>query len=309
MTKWSDRADGNRGDERSGRRNRNQNRWQARKPTTKAIIKIQRETESVRTIKATFKDSRGNDVKERIHTFSDGDPKANLVELAEKLIQLGDRYKLFQDGKWAVLLQTGGRALHGRCERIWTRVTSSERNHATGTQARQREKFLELIKKSLQKILGSRIADNQIDAMQLGELNYDGHNHEAAVERLLEINDQIQYLAEDAESFSPKEMAKRIIPKNLKPSARLKWIEMGGKALSDPEEMIDLAGQISDMLEAKYEIECEQKQHRNRRSKRSNDDLKSDNESADNSKSKYSKSETTYQSNDKEAFKSSDESS
>ncbi len=104
--------------------------------------------------------------------------------------------------------------------------------------------------------------------MQLGELNYDGHDHEAAVERLLEINEQIQYLAEDAEIFSSKEMAKRIIPKNLKPSARLKWIEMDGKALHDSEEMIDLARQINDMLEAKYEIEREQKQHRNRRSER-----------------------------------------
>ena len=70
--------------------------------------------------------------------------------------------------------------------------------------------------------------------------------------------------------------------------------------------MINLTGQINDMLEAKHEFESKQKQHQNRRSKHIHNDYKPDDKSVDGSKSKYSESEKTYQNNNKEASKSND---
>ena len=78
---------------------------------TKAILKIKQADENDRQIKATFTDNEGNQVKELIPTFRDSDPGELLLELEKELLKFGSRYDLFQDGRWKLLGQIGGRAL------------------------------------------------------------------------------------------------------------------------------------------------------------------------------------------------------
>jgi hypothetical protein len=60
------------------------------------------------TVKATFTNIAGREVKENIHTFRDGQPGELLIEVEKQLLKLGNRYKLFQDGKWEELCELGG---------------------------------------------------------------------------------------------------------------------------------------------------------------------------------------------------------
>jgi hypothetical protein len=47
-------------------------------------------------------------------------------------------------------------------------------------------------------------------------------------------------------------MEKLIIPKNLKPQAKLKYIDKGGNNLHDEEEIIDLCCDIKEVLDIEY---------------------------------------------------------
>jgi hypothetical protein len=85
---------------------------------SKAILKIKQADENDRHIKATFTDNEGNQVKELVPIFRDSDPGELLLELEKELLNFGSRYDLFQDGRWKMLSQIGGRALKGRIGRI-----------------------------------------------------------------------------------------------------------------------------------------------------------------------------------------------
>ena len=50
-------------------------------------------------------------------------------------------------------------------------------------------------------------------------------------------------------------MARKIIPKNLKPLARLKYLNKGGDELRDKEDIIELCSKISNILDVKQDIE------------------------------------------------------
>ncbi len=43
----------------------------------------------------------------------------------------------------------------------------------------------------------------------------------------------------------------------LKPDARLKWIELKCKDLRDEDDMVELASEICDLLQAKHKIEMD----------------------------------------------------
>ena len=94
---------------------------------TKAILKIKQADENDRHIKATFTDNEGNQVKELVPIFRDSDPGELLLELEKELLNFGSRYDLFQDGRWKMLSQIGGRALKGRIGRIWRYTVDSKR--------------------------------------------------------------------------------------------------------------------------------------------------------------------------------------
>ena len=134
------------------------------------------------------------------------------------------------------------------------------------------------MQKSIQKILAKQIAENQVDEMRACNIGgYEGHDHETVVERVLKINSQLTLLSEDAEKVTMKEMARSIIPK---PDARLKWIEKDGKELTDEDDMIELAGKICDLLQAKHETDRKSK-HKSNRNKNNDDRNQNQNRGCD----------------------------
>ena len=80
--------------------------------------------------------------------------------------------------------------------------------------------------------LGDDAYDDQKDTMEKGELKYKGHNHEQLAERLFQINDDLELFHEDADKFSMRDMARKIIPQNLKMAARLKYSDKDGPELT-----------------------------------------------------------------------------
>jgi hypothetical protein len=90
------------------------------------------------------------------------------------------------------------------------------------------------------KYFGKDAGDDQKTAMLHGELRCNDHDYEKIVERLFEINEDLELLSDDIEKFSICEMAKLVIPENLKYQAKLKFVNKGGKNLCDEEEIINL---------------------------------------------------------------------
>ena len=84
--------------------------------------------------------------------------------------------------------------------------------------------------------------------MEFGELRYEGHDHTGAVKCLFEINDDLELFGEDANKFSERDMARRIIPKNLKTAASLKFYDKGGNKLRDRDDILELCCRITTIL-------------------------------------------------------------
>ena len=101
---------------------------------------------------------------------------------------------------------------------------------ATANTAMQQARFKKLIQKVNVKYLGRDVADVQKDSMLMGKLRYKGQDHEKVTERLFKINNDIELFGEDIKQFPMHEMARKIVPKNSKPQARLKYIEKGGRS-------------------------------------------------------------------------------
>jgi hypothetical protein len=99
--------------------------------------------------------------------------------------------------------------------------------------------------------------------MDNGLLRYDGVDHERAVKRLFRINNDIKLLNEDAMPIPIIDMARKVVPRTLKPLARLKYINMGGPKLRNKMEIIELVHKILEILDAEQEVEKERHQKGN----------------------------------------------
>ena len=98
-------------DARNQSNGKGQNSKSTRQP--KAVLKIRHAHRSEHTLKASFKDNKGNGVKEYVYTFRHGDLPELLIEFEKQLLVLGNPYDLFENGRWKVLCQIGGRAIEG----------------------------------------------------------------------------------------------------------------------------------------------------------------------------------------------------
>ena len=67
---------------------------------SKVILKLKQANQQVKT---SFKNADGIKTKETVSTFCNGDEKELLIELEKQLIQLGNRYDLFKEGRWKAL--------------------------------------------------------------------------------------------------------------------------------------------------------------------------------------------------------------
>jgi hypothetical protein len=204
--------------------------------------------------KASFKDNEGNDVKEYIHTFRDGDPPELLIEFEKQLLKLGDRYDLFENGSWKILCQIGGRALEGQSEKYWTDIVEGVHTHSWGDSDVQRKKFKKLIQKVNSKYLGKDAIEEQCDAMEYGDLTYDGHDHTSVMERLFEINEDLELFGKEVGKFTIPEKARRVIPNTLKNAASLRFYDKGGEDLRDANEIIKLCRKITTFLKREHNV-------------------------------------------------------
>ena len=116
-----------------------------------------------------------------------------------------------------------------------------------------------MLQKLCYKKLGKHAYDDQRDAFEAG-LEYTGHNHESAIETLFQINDEIKLFGENAEGFSMRDTARKIIPKTLKPVASLKFFDKGCDELRDKQDILDVLANITNYLKKDHEVS----QNRNR---------------------------------------------
>ena len=100
-------------------------------------------------------------------------PKRTPYTIAKATVMLGKRYYLFENGKWKLLSQVGGRTLDGRIEDIRSDIVEGETNYATGDADAQLNRFVTLIQKVNEQYLGKNASDNQNDAMADGTLYYE----------------------------------------------------------------------------------------------------------------------------------------
>ena len=111
------------------------------------------------------------------------------------------------------------------------------------------------IQKFNKKYIGKQMIDHQKDAMENGLLWNAGTDHKKTAERLFKINKDLKLLSNDANIFAKCEMARKIVPRNLKLLARLKDLDKGGDELRDKEDIIELCSKISNILNVEQDIE------------------------------------------------------
>ena len=247
----NNRSRGNAGQQNGGGRNQSNKHDKSNSNSnssqqSKAVLKIKRAKPNEHQVKATFEDDEGEEVEEMVQTFRDGNPKELLIKLEKELVKLGDRYELFNEGKWKKICRLGGRALKGRCADVWAEVVEGVRNHGASEEAAQRNKFRKLIQRVNMRYIGDDDYDDQKDAMEKGELKYEGHDHEQLAECLFQINDDLELFCEDADKFSMRDMARKIIRRNLKTAASLKYNDKDGPELTTKEAIIKLCRKITE---------------------------------------------------------------
>ena len=86
-------------------------------------------------------------------------------------------------------------------------IVEGVRTHNSGNSDVQRKKFKKLIQKVNLKYLGKDAIEEQRDAMEYGNLTYDGHDHKSVMERLFEINKDLELFGEEVGKFTIREMA------------------------------------------------------------------------------------------------------
>ncbi len=245
---------------------RNSSRPSESQVQTRAIMRMTASIPRQEKIKETFKDEEGNDIKEYIDTYKEGDRKENLFVLEKQLLLLGTRYELCEEGKWKKLCRIGSRAMTGNCAETWREeVEEGIRNHNIGNAAAQKKKFEETIQKFNEIYLGEDVIDEQKTAMEEGKIKYAGRDIEKAIKRLYAINDTLPLLAKGATKFSDREMAKKIIPRNLSAKARAEFIVNGGDRMREKTDIMALSRRLEKLIDVKMEAAQEERQERHNR--------------------------------------------
>ena len=120
----------------------------------------------------------------------------------------------------------------GDCAETWCEeVKERIRNYNVSNAAVQRRKFKETIQKFNKIYLGEDVIDKQKKAMEEGTIKYAGCDIEKVVKCLYAINDTLPLLAKGTTKFSDRDMAKKIITRNLNAKAKAKFIVNGGDRL------------------------------------------------------------------------------
>jgi hypothetical protein len=220
---------------------------------TKTILRLKpaQKQKPEQTIKASFLDC--------VYTFDDGDLKDFIILIVTQLFQLAKRYNLWRENEWKILTQIGGRAFSGRPAEAWFDKVENARAIRAGTTTEEaiEAHFKRLIQDFGKQYFGRKAAEEQKDAMENGELTYEGHDHFSVAERLFQINEQLEYLGTNVEKFSNKEMARKVVPKTLQPAARLEYVRRGGEETTTKAAILECVQDTQDFLNEEHEIGME----------------------------------------------------
>ena len=118
MTK--DGNDGHKGGQENSGNNKGHRHNKRRPPTiaSKAILKLGPPPASEQTTSVKYNDSMGNEVKERLVNWRDGNNRQILVNILAESIFTCNKYSLYNaNGDWQSVVQGVGRALTGKCEK------------------------------------------------------------------------------------------------------------------------------------------------------------------------------------------------
>ena len=246
-------------------------------PRYKCVLNYKPAQPNSLTITAKFTDSEDNEVKESINVWKDGDPNDALIDLQKRIFYtFGNRYDYYEDGGAKMLSQTYGRCLIGSCEEEWNELSETVTNWKI---ANIKAKMKKLLQRHAVLVIGRKAYEQQQDAMEEGMKNKPkGMTLTAQVKRLLRINEDMKMLAEDGESYTIPQMAKKIIYKSLQGSARVKYVEKGGKNKKNKADILEIIEEIEEALEVQREVDAEV------RNSNRNDKQKSDNDRNGNNK-------------------------
>ena len=103
----NDKSRSNRNGNGQNKQVKNASRPSDNQVQTRAIMRMTASVPRQDKIKETFKDKEGNDIKEYIDMYKEGDHKENLLVLEKQLLLLGTRYGLYEEGKWKKLCCIG----------------------------------------------------------------------------------------------------------------------------------------------------------------------------------------------------------
>ncbi len=93
---------------------------------TDCILRFKDPKPNEESIKAKFTESNGAKVSEQIGGWKTGDNEANLDALMNRMVSLGDMYKMWEDGKSKKLCQTMSRALEGQVRDDWQKLVNDQ---------------------------------------------------------------------------------------------------------------------------------------------------------------------------------------
>lgn len=167
-------------------------------------------------------------MKESVPVYNDGDGKSLLVDNHIELRNRASTYNTFDDlDRTKSLVQLTGRARRGTiAKRKWAKLVTADIGNWTRRNAKER--FIELQRKHVHQIAGKRAYSNQVKGTEEGMPYLGNMSHLEELEQLFEINEQLTLSDLDGEELSMTDMARKLIPKSLKPHARLRYIVKGG---------------------------------------------------------------------------------
>ena len=145
---------------------------------SKAIPKLGPPPASESTTSIKLDDALGNEVKECLDDWRDGENGSILVDMLSKSISIANKYSLYNnEGDWKAVCQGVSRALTGKCKKERDKLVDDTRDWGRGVA----NKHKVLIQKLLSKVFKKKGYELQKDAMRDG-LTYQGHDHREAIE-------------------------------------------------------------------------------------------------------------------------------
>ena len=238
-------------------------------PKLNCIIQFKDPKPGDESIKAKFTESDGTEVSEVIRGYKTSDNQANLVLLMNCIVNMGDLYDMFENGKSRKLAQTMSRALNGQVRDDWIEILHDVDDWDNGN---KKKEFIQLIKKLGSATFGPKAFKNQCKAMESGMLKIPDNNLQVGTYRLIQINKMLPFLGLQTKSYDVGDLNK-IIVKGLPPKAMGKYVGDEGDKLDDVSDILNLMSTIETKLQLKKEVKAleEEKQRKQKSNQQSND--------------------------------------